>query len=122
MRKDLDFSFVAHPLTKDIATKTSSAAIRQAVKNIVLTEYYKRGFNIEFGTRIRNTLFSLMSTLDQQTLVNGIKQALSNFESDWIVVDSINVTEEGENAIGVKINYYEINNSNIQSAFVKLSQ
>ena len=42
--KDLDINFLAHPITGDVTTKTDSDAVKRAVKNIVLTNYYERPF------------------------------------------------------------------------------
>ena len=38
--KDLDLNFMAHPITGDVTTKSDSEAVKRAVKNIVLTNYY----------------------------------------------------------------------------------
>ena len=57
--KDLDINFLAHPITGDVTTKTDSDAVKRAVKNIVLTNYYERPFKPSLGGNIRGLLFEL---------------------------------------------------------------
>ena len=57
--KDLDLAFTAHPITGDVATKSDSDAVRRAVRNIVMTNYYERPFKPSLGGNIRGLLFEL---------------------------------------------------------------
>ena len=57
--KDLDLFFTAHPITGDVATKSDSDAVRRAVRNIVLTNYYERPFKPSLGGNVRGLLFEL---------------------------------------------------------------
>ena len=57
--KDLDLNFMAHPITGDVTTKSDSDAVKRAVKNIVLTNYYERPFKPSLGGNIRGLLFEL---------------------------------------------------------------
>ena len=57
--KDLDLNFMAHPITGDVTTKSDSEAVKRAVKNIVLTNYYERPFKPSLGGNIRGVLFEL---------------------------------------------------------------
>ena len=57
--KDLDLNFMAHPITGDVTTKSDSEAVKRAVKNIILTNYYERHFNPSLGGNIRGLLFEL---------------------------------------------------------------
>ena len=57
--KDLDLNFMAHPITGDVTTKSDSEAVKRAVKNIGLTNYYERPFKPSLGGNIRGLLFEL---------------------------------------------------------------
>ena len=57
--KDLDLNFMAHPITGDVTTKSDSEAVKRAVKNIVLTNYYERPVKPRLGGNIRGLLFEL---------------------------------------------------------------
>jgi hypothetical protein len=56
---DLDLLFKAHPISGDVTVKTDADAVKRAVKNIVLTNYYERPFKPSLGGNIRGLLFEL---------------------------------------------------------------
>jgi len=119
-RKDIDFSFLAHPMTGDLATKKSSAAIKQALKNIVLTNFYERGFNVEFGTNLKASLFEIMTPLDAQVMRDNIKKSIQNFEPSVELTDVY--IEQNDNTLDCVIYYTEHNNAEEQSLNVQLDR
>lgn len=121
MRKDIDFNFIKHPLTNDLSTKTGSLAIKQALKNIVLTNFYERGFNIEVATNIRGSLFELFSPLDAQTLRDNIRLAINNFEPGVELVD-VYIDYRGGNDIYATIIYTELNDPEPKNVEVILNK
>lgn len=54
---DLPLDFIAHPNTKDIRPITDLQAIRQAVKILVLSNFYDRPFHPELGANVTRYLF-----------------------------------------------------------------
>ena len=56
---DFDLNFTAHPVTGDIVLKTDESAIKQSVKNLLLTRNFERPFHSEIGSPIRQLLFDL---------------------------------------------------------------
>lgn len=76
---DIDLAFTVKN-DNDVYKKTDANAVRQSVKNIILTSYHEKPFNPTFGTDIRDMLFELLD----QPLVNDIdfkiKAAITNFE------------------------------------------
>lgn len=122
MRFDIDFNFGIHPLTGDLATKRSSGAIRQAIKNIVLTSFYERGFNIEFGTNLRSSLFENITQLTIQTMKDFIQEGIRNFEPHVELVDVVMQRGSNENTVYATIIYTEYNNPIEQSIIVELER
>ncbi len=122
-RVDIDFNFRPHPLTGDIPLKRGSQAILQSLKNIILTSYYERGFNVAFGTNVRSSMFELYSPLDLLTMKDFISEAIKNFEPDVEVMDIVvtNATEDSH-SIDITIMYTEYNNPQVQTANLKLSR
>ena len=53
---DLDFNF-AKTATNDVARKFDSNAIRQSLRNIVLTNFYERPFRPSLGVNLLSKLF-----------------------------------------------------------------
>ena len=46
---DFDLNFTAHPVTGDIVLKTDESAIKQSVKNLLLTRTKKQETKIKLG-------------------------------------------------------------------------
>ena len=57
--KDLSFNFTKHPITNDIVVLKNEEAIKQSVKNLVLTKLRERPFRPEIGTDSTSYLFEL---------------------------------------------------------------
>jgi phage baseplate assembly protein W len=54
---DIPLDFIPHPNTKDIRPITDIQAIRQAVKILVLSNFYDRPFHPELGANVTRYLF-----------------------------------------------------------------
>jgi len=121
MRTDIDLNFTAHPLTGDLATKTSSNAIDQAVKNLIMTNFYERGFNIEVGSNLTDSLFNNFTVLEQQTIKSNITRVLKNFEPN-IEVSEVICTSDEDYELTVTIYYTYANNSDIQTIVIPIER
>jgi len=122
-RVDIDFNFRPHPLTGDITLKKGSSAIVQSLKNIVLTSFYERGFNVVFGTNVRSSLFELYSPLDLLTMKQFIIEAINIHEPDVEIYDVVVQSAiEDENSIEIIIQYTEYNSPDIRDVQIKLER
>lgn len=77
---DIDLSFEPHPITKDLQSKTNDAAIKNAVKNLILTQHYERLFHSEIGSSVNGLLFDLPSPGMISLLKTEINNVITNFE------------------------------------------
>ena len=77
---DLNLSFFAHPITKQLSRKLDRDAVRQSVKSLVLTNFYERPFKSEIGCSIRSFLFELWNPSTKQKMENAIKEVIENYE------------------------------------------
>ncbi len=121
MRRDIDFSFKRHPLTGDLATKTDSSALKQSIRNIVLTNFYERGFNVEVSSNLNASLFENVGNLMLQQVRDNISNALANFEPDCELLD-VEVIDNDDNSISVTIYYNEFTNPDTQSISIELAR
>lgn len=121
MRKDIDISFSVHPLTGDLATKSGVSAINQSLKNIVLTNFYERGYFVEFGTNVRSSLFeNNVGDAFLQGIRENIIQAITNFEPQ-IEINNVQVyTEDAETTIVINIYYVVINTNEDQQLTINI--
>ena len=78
--KDLDIYFTANPITGDVSTKSDSDAVKRAVRNIVLTNYYERPFKPNLGGNIRGLLFELDTDRKVKRARKRLAEAISDFE------------------------------------------
>ena len=78
--KDLDLAFTPHPITGDVATKSDSDAVRRAVRNIVMTNYYERPFKPSLGGNVRGLLFELDTDRKLNRARRRLAEAIEDFE------------------------------------------
>lgn len=121
MRKDIDISFARHPITKDLAIKSGDSAIKQAIVNIVLTNYYERGYNVDFGTNVRSSLFeNNVEGVTAQGIRANVIRSIENFEPQVEIID-VDVESEAEgHTLSVTVKYQMINKREQQQVLVRV--
>lgn len=77
---DLDLSFVKHPKLSDITPLRDIDAVKQAVKNLVLTNFYERPFHPEIGGNVSAKLFEPADRFTALEIRDEIKQVLKKYE------------------------------------------
>ena len=103
--KDFDLAFSAHPNTKDLVKKRDDDAVRQSIKNLILTNYYERPFHSEIGSPVRSLLFELSTPLTAHTMRRGILDVIENFEPR-VRIENIDVTlNDDNNSCDISIEY-----------------
>lgn len=118
-RFDIDMNFGINPLTKDLIIKRGRNAVKQSLKNIVLTSFYDRGFNVEFGANVYKQLFEADSLLTAKVVQTDIVNAIKNFEPDVELVGLPEV-EISNNTLLVNIRYVVFNTTDAQLLTVEL--
>ena len=73
---DFGRDIARHPLTDDVVRKTNEDAVKESIRNIVLTNKGERPFQPNFGCDVRKLLFEnytpQTSTLIEQTIRSSI--------------------------------------------------
>jgi phage baseplate assembly protein W len=69
-----------HPNSKDIVPLTDIDAIKQSVKNLVLTNFGEKLFRPEFGGNVTSYLFEPVNFTTAISIQEEIKLVLQNFE------------------------------------------
>lgn len=101
--KDIDFSFTAHPETKDIVKKVDVNSIKQSIKSLLFTYPGERLFQPEIGSQIRTLLFEPIDFITSEALKRSITYTLENFEPR-IKLDLVEVVPQyDDNAYEVSI-------------------
>lgn len=78
--KDISFSFVPHPVTKDLPVLSNERAIARSVRNLVETIPTERFFSPYLGTDIRKSLFENFTPDLDMVIEDQIKETVETFE------------------------------------------
>jgi phage baseplate assembly protein W len=77
--KDIDLSFAKKP-DGDVYKKMDAAAVKQSVKNLLLTNSTEKPFSPNFGGDLNNFLFNLDTEFDLDLLEERIIQRVDMYE------------------------------------------
>jgi phage baseplate assembly protein W len=103
--KDIPLSFTAHPVTGNVKALVNRDAVKQSVKNIVLTNFYERPYSPNLGGDIISQLFENMDPITEYNIAKNIRQALDNYEPRAIVDEIKSDFYQDENAINITITF-----------------
>lgn len=93
---DFDLSFIKHPNTKDVTILKDIDAVKQSVKNLVLTAKGERPFQPLLGSNIRALLFEPVDDFTAFDIEEQVRLTLTNFEPR-VKILSIDVLAEPDN-------------------------
>lgn len=120
--KDLDLAFASHPNTKDVAKKTNAEAIKQSLKNLLLTQYYERPFHSEIGSPIKGLLFELATPLLQQTIQRAVIDTVQNFEPRVSLEDVQVFMKDDTNEVVISVIYTVVGLTTLQELEMTLER
>lgn len=109
---DIPLSFTAHPVNGNVPLVKNTDSIIQSVKNIILTNFHERPYNIFFGSNLTAQLFeNLDSSYTVFIIKDDIKRAIRNSEPRAEVL-SVNVSPNYDrNILNVTVRFVAINES-----------
>ena len=94
---DLDLNMIPHPQKKDIIPLKGELAVRNAVKNLVVTSFYERPFNSQLGSNLRSLLFEPADAITKLAIEGGIQKVLEFNEPRIENINIIaNIPEQGD--------------------------
>tara|TARA_B100000085_G_scaffold75688_1_gene67956 strand:+ start:294 stop:734 length:441 start_codon:yes stop_codon:yes gene_type:complete len=118
---DIDLSFTARP-SGDIFKKVDAAAVKQSVKNLLLTSRYEKPFQPNFGANLNSALFALDTDYDPDFIQDLIADAIKNYEPRARVLSiSLNLKPE-RNSLDATIQFQVVNTNEIVSVDVSLAR
>lgn len=106
---DLDFNFTRHPATNDVVLKYDEEAIKQAVKNLVMTQNYERPFHSEIGSQVRGLLFEPALPMTAILLKRAISDTIINFEPRVTLLDVVVKYTPDSNAVVISVVFAIVN-------------
>ena len=95
--------------TGDIFKKIDAAAVKQSVKNIIMTNHFEKPFNPLFGGNVTAQLFELADNDIREDLKDDIEEALLAYEPRARVKDVVINYQPDVNSISVRIEFQVVN-------------
>ena len=77
--RDLDLLFGDTP-DGDVFKKTDAAAVKQSVKNLLMTNILEKPFQPKFGADLNKFLFELADFFDKELIEDNVRFAIENYE------------------------------------------
>lgn len=106
---DLDFNFSPHPVTGDLVVKYDDNAIKQSLKNLIMTRNYERPFHSDIGSPIRELLFDLITPMTGLMVKRAIVDLVSNYEPRVVLTDVDVIASPENNSLYVSISFRIVN-------------
>ena len=110
---DIDLNFTAKSTSGDIFKKTEQAAVKQSIKNLLMTNKLEKPFQADFGADIVGMLFELADGEDDFFLKKDIISTIQRFEPRVVVLNLFVKTDPDYNRLGVKLEFKIINTQEV---------
>ena len=78
--RDLDLNLVPHPIRGDIVPLRDDNAIKQAVRNLLVSNFFDRPFQQELGANLKGLLFEPADYITRIDIKDGIQNVLTKYE------------------------------------------
>ena len=112
---DIDFNFTRNPISNDITRKTDVEAIKQSMKNLILTMFFERPFRSNLGSPINNLLFEPASPMLGMMLKKAIEQVITNFEPRVDLQEVVVTVLADDNLMNVEVHYTVLGTQALQT-------
>lgn len=118
---DIDLTF-AKKSNDDVFKKNDAAAVKQAVKNLLLTNFGDKPFEPFFGGNLNAFLFNLDTEFDNEDIEDAVAQALANHEPRAILRQVIADIKPDQNTVTVKVKFQIVNVAETQEIVIDLTR
>ena len=121
--RDLDLSLKIHPIRKDLIPLKDDAAVKNAVRNLIITNFYERPFGDDKGANLRGLLFEPAGFITEIRLRDAIERVIEKYEPRVRII-SIRIfdnTDRNEYIVNVNFKIKEFDsNTSVQIALRRL--
>jgi phage baseplate assembly protein W len=119
--KDIDLSFTPRP-SGDLYKKTDAAAVKQAVKNILMTNRGEKPFLPKYGGNLNDFLFNLSSEFDEFDIEEAVNLAINNYEPRAKVLQVRSKIKPEQHSIEVEVKFQVISTSEVETTTISLTR
>jgi len=121
VNSDVDCSFEKKP-SGDVYKKTETAAVRQSVKNLLMTNHSSVPFRPLLGANLGDLLFSLSTDLDAEDIRIAVRETLRDHEPR-VKVKKVKVNIQPDyNSASISVTFEVISTSVIDTVNVNIAR
>tara|TARA_R110000868_G_scaffold30953_4_gene113908 strand:+ start:20739 stop:21329 length:591 start_codon:yes stop_codon:yes gene_type:complete len=107
---DIDLSLGARTATDgDVFRKTDLASVKQALKNLLLTNRFEKPYKPNYGGDLQGLLFELADEDTGEEIVERVKNAISRWEPRVAIINLRVTANPDYNSVNVYIEFRVIN-------------
>jgi phage baseplate assembly protein W len=119
--KDIDLSF-ENRTSGDIYKKIDAGAVRQSVKNILLTNRLEKPFNPYFGAGLNALLFELMDDDLEEQIIIHVNAAIKNYEPRAIVKEVTASALPDNNSVRIYVRFQVVSTDELVELTTNLTR
>jgi phage baseplate assembly protein W len=119
--KDIDLTF-AKKSTGEVFKKNDAAAVKQSIKNILLTNRTEKPFNPTFGGDLNRFLFSLDTEFDEYEIEDAVISSLAKFEPRARVTKIDSIISPDYNSVSITIQFRVLSTSTNEQITLSLTR
>ena len=113
--KDLAISFNANPSTGDFGVVKNENAIKQSVRNLILTMFGERPFQPSIGSRVKMLLFEPWDPFAVDTIKSEIFNVIKRLEPR-VRCTGVGLRDESDiNSVHISIDYTIVGQQEVQN-------
>lgn len=118
---DIDLIFANRP-SGDIYKKSDAAAVKQAVKNLLLTNYGEKPFEPFYGGNLNDFLFNLDTEFDAHSINEAVTVAIDNYEPRARVEQVNSILNPDYNSVTIRVVFRVITTNQLETVQVNLAR
>lgn len=108
---DLDLTFNRQPVSGDVSMVFDNRSVINAVKHLLMTNFYERPWQPSLGSNITSLLFEPIEKESESIIKQEIYNTINNFEPR-VSIDYINVSaNEEQNGYDITLSFFIGNNT-----------
>jgi phage baseplate assembly protein W len=108
---DLDLNFIANPVSKDISKKYDENAIKQSIKNLIMTKNFERPFRSDIGSQVKMLMFEPITPMLSALIKKTIENTINSYEPRANILDVSVLLSPDNNGVYVTIIFNIVNTS-----------
>ncbi len=118
--RDLDLSLKTHPIRKDIIPLKDDNAIKNALRNLLVSNFYDRPFSRDKGANLKGLLFEPADVFTKISLKRNIESVVKKYEPRVALREIIVNDDPDSNSYNINVNFKIKENDTAESVTIVL--